>query len=1449
MLRTWLAGLAVVSILALPIPVLAQSDELPAPEAIKLFSPRISRVLESRARKGAISAPLSDTTWVGYTSGHSADNYWSIYAGSGADGYRRGTTAKGVWNWEETVHGDSLQGWWPLSNVWTSTGGLTLTDDQRPWWALDFGNMANYRINEANGRTFGVVGVWHRDAGRNAGLADVARRPRWNAPSGTYAAWMGLRSHGDATYADPLTGNPFNEDVMMFTKESAASAGGNDAGFPGYGSQMDQMLYRDLDFTGNTSANLTVHFKFKTVMSTSIGTAPSTRTGWFDRDPLSVTSGNFISSSAAGSAAPCDSFMVYVGSAVEGNPWLGSDGVSRPVYDPQRRWFGEVVRPDSAGFRLHRELLSVAGNHPADTSLVSNAFVDTTLVIPNSLLSDILAYGTRVRLVFRVKTNRGLDDQDPSYSSGQKGAAIVDNVTVQIGSGAVTVLGEFENASDINNDPAVSAYSAWKSTGKPPGIFHHVHALSTLPYQPPCDDPGAPYTPCNMGGVVVSAGDHDHGEAAGGPSTTPALVQRSDGIMSPTIQLVGPYNGPGGTNACGLKAAGAGAGDIQAAGDYFIGYDLYAGIMNPYTQGNLWRFGVMSYPGNAKSSSGAYPSWGQMRFPPFIYFNPEPACLSDLEPLIANQMLRTSNASGIPDSIRIFVGKTQQCFRFAVSLGCSPTDGCYWDNVSFGIVDTPSPVTTTPSLSVNIYDWFNDAFPANETAGLPGTLAFDTTAALVKTGRNIAQGSADQLLRFDIPGDSLVALSDTALKRVDLVFRILPGPGNYQISSGHTVLLQVPTNQAAVAVPGDASFWGQYMATPGDFATPNASALHQAFIPGGWNPSVWNSARCDSAELNIFPVKGTFNVVSTGLRPGLWAATYHESDPHYATLGINKFKCFVVDTTQAATSSPTLSNVNCSGVVPAWLTTVPQSRTGWDGNSTTKEFTKIIPDGLLTPGSHVEYFLRVQTGTAPGTATVIMPDTNRVLQPGEGSTDGHRWQEFSVLPNLWKRQAYMHPVTHQGGTGLACMLVVDAADRRGNETAWVGIADTIGATPQRYWGAHNGWHAIGGGNLDNPADNRRPDGTPGFISEHLGPAGSGGTWDMYQIKGSEDPSNAAGSMGSRIANRSSMGFAAGKYSVQGPTPEMLRAYYSMILYLTGDISTPTLGPFVNHSQNEVAILADFLTQSAGTPNRGFWAMGDGFARSNVTIGGSQANLMLNDLGCGFVSTSYRALSGDHRPLAGLRYRVSASSPYDSIGVLNACPASGQSNDVLRVDGIGLTLGSVASEYYGPAGAFASGVFKDFSSTSHWKSLVSGWDIENLTGMFGNTWFRSNYFYQMFASPWSSICTIDGALTPLDVPDSPAVASDFVSLANNPLVRGHATIRLGFARADLAEVNIYDVSGRLVRTLARRFFTPGIHELFWDGFDNAQRPAARGIYFTRVAYRSGFTASTKVTVLK
>src|SRR5437867_12716071 len=179
-------------------------------------------------------------------------------------------------------------------------------------------------------------------------------------------------------------------------------------------------------------------------MSTSIGTTASTRTGWFHGDPLAVTSGNFISSSAAGANAPQDSFMVYVGAPVNDAACVYSDGTTRAVYDKQRRWFSEVLKTFGSG-NNYFEIFKTTGNNPADT--LSATPSSGAILIPAATISTILgASSGNVRLVFRCKTNRGFADSDASsslYTSFGYGAVQIDDVTIDTGTGPV-VLGDFE---------------------------------------------------------------------------------------------------------------------------------------------------------------------------------------------------------------------------------------------------------------------------------------------------------------------------------------------------------------------------------------------------------------------------------------------------------------------------------------------------------------------------------------------------------------------------------------------------------------------------------------------------------------------------------------------------------------------------------------------------------------------------------------------------------------------------------------------------------------------------------------------------------------------------------------------------------------------------------------------------------------------------------------------
>src|SRR5262252_6567532 len=719
----------------------AQSEDL----GIKLVNAKMAKdLMSSRAHVLGVSAgPDPDTVYIGksYTNHTGPTNYWNIWVGD----YLPGTTAatNAFWDWDNSVGiqaADSLHGWWPLRRQYNSTGGLTLTDDERPWWALDHGNIGNYVIsqNAAAKRTFGVVSYWHADPGNPAALPNTGIL--WSPISGTRSAWCGLREHLDLTVMDAVTGQPFNQDCVQFLHDATVVGGGSANSFPGYVDQADQMLYRDIAML--PSQSLTVTFNYRTRMSTSIGTTAATRTGWFHGDPLAVTSGNFISSTAAGANAPQDSFMVYVGAPVNDAACVYSDGVTRPVYDKQRRWFSEVVKTFGAGANYF-EIFKTAGDNPADTLGATPS--SGSILIPAATISSVLGgVAGNVRLVFRCKTNRGFADSDSrnsGYTSFTRGAVLLDDVTISVGGGGSPAgYGTFELAEQggvnaIDNrfplPPGLTATDVWRTTGKPPGEYFHVEALSGLTYNDLCGPSNSPARVCNIGGVVTTVGNHDDGENAGDTRFT-AFREVSQMLVSPTINLVG--TGVGGTtpNAMGITNSIANATD-----DVILWYDMYAGMFNLAFSGESWVFGSQCYPSQMPNGGLC---WGQLQFPGFIVSNPEPQCFTDFEPFDGNGTpFQTSNASNKPDSLRVYLAHQQQCFRFAISLGCNSNEGGYFDNVSVAFVDLPgqpgqasaSSTVNLGGVSVSIWNLFNDTFPANETAGLPGTSAFDTTTARI----------------------------------------------------------------------------------------------------------------------------------------------------------------------------------------------------------------------------------------------------------------------------------------------------------------------------------------------------------------------------------------------------------------------------------------------------------------------------------------------------------------------------------------------------------------------------------------------------------------------------------------------------------------------------------------------------------------------------------------------
>jgi hypothetical protein len=120
-----------------------------------------------------------------------------------------------------------------------------------------------------------------------------------------------------------------------------------------------------------------------------------------------------------------------------------------------------------------------------------------------------------------------------------------------------------------------------------------------------------------------------------------------------------------------------------------------------------------------------------------------------------------------------------------------------------------------------------------------------------------------------------------------------------------------------------------------------------------------------------------------------------------------------------------------------------------------------------------------------------------------------------------------------------------------------------------------------------------------------------------------------------------------------------------------------------------------------------------------------------------------------------------------------------------------------------------------------------------------------------------ITNLFGSLNCLLAPGGPVSAGEnpnqalvnFLALrSENPFRGGAAKISFGITRKEKVELKVYDVTGRLVKTLANREFNAGSHDLFWDGSNDDGSRVSRGVYFYQLRTPS-FVSQKKLAVLK
>lgn len=120
-------------------------------------------------------------------------------------------------------------------------------------------------------------------------------------------------------------------------------------------------------------------------------------------------------------------------------------------------------------------------------------------------------------------------------------------------------------------------------------------------------------------------------------------------------------------------------------------------------------------------------------------------------------------------------------------------------------------------------------------------------------------------------------------------------------------------------------------------------------------------------------------------------------------------------------------------------------------------------------------------------------------------------------------------------------------------------------------------------------------------------------------------------------------------------------------------------------------------------------------------------------------------------------------------------------------------------------------------------------------------------YALNGGFWGSANTTTGIAPEDDPAAALPLAFRLHAAAPNPFVH-RTSVAFDLPAARAVRLLVYDVSGRLVRTLADESLPAGSHERVWDRTDATGRPVAAGIYFVRLDAET-MEAREKIVVLR
>jgi len=215
------------------------------------------------------------------------------------------------------------------------------------------------------------------------------------------------------------------------------------------------------------------------------------------------------------------------------------------------------------------------------------------------------------------------------------------------------------------------------------------------------------------------------------------------------------------------------------------------------------------------------------------------------------------------------------------------------------------------------------------------------------------------------------------------------------------------------------------------------------------------------------------------------------------------------------------------------------------------------------------------------------------------------------------------------------------------------------------------------------------------------------------------------------------------------------------------------------------------------------------------------------------------------------FRVMAITGMPAINAVSA-PDSGYSIDNLAPAPPANLAGSIIET--GAELTWDESIDADFKYFSVYRSTTKGFDpstVDAITKISENTFVDATietgktYYYKVTATDFAGnegLASAEVMIMVTGIVGENAIPTEFVLNQNYPNPFNPSTvIRFGLPKVQQVTIRIYDIRGSLVRTLAQGRFSPGYHNLTWDGRDDSGQVVSAGPYIYQLV-----SASEKVS---